>query len=92
MVINMVENFLIMLNSLLQIQLILIKRSDSKKQEEVTVDLIGNKIADKLTRVSKTSPKSNSETNEEGILTEKYISPELRETIIDDLRLKEENF
>ena len=92
MVINMVEIFLIMLNSLLQIQLILIKKSDSKKQEEVTVDLIGNKIADKLTRVSKTSPKSNSETNEEGILREKYISPELRETIIDDLRLKEENF
>ena len=88
----MVENFLIMLNSLLQIQLILIKKSDSKKQEEVTVDLIGNKIADKLTRVSKTSPKSNSETNEEEILREKYISPELRETIIDDLRLKEENF
>ena len=31
-------------------------------------DLIGNKIADKITRASKTSPKNNSETNEEKIL------------------------
>ena len=45
-----------------------------------------------LQEVSKTSPKTNSETNEEEILREKYILPELRETIIDDLRLKEENF
>ena len=87
----MVKNFLIMLNSLLQIQLKLYQKEWFKKTTR-TVDLIGNKNADKLTRVSKTSPKSNSETNEEEILREKYISPELRETIIDDLRLKEENF
>ena len=37
------------------------------------------------------SPKNNSETNEEEILREKYISPEQRQQIIDDLRLKEEN-
>ena len=36
-----------------------------KKQEEATGDLIRNKIADKITTASKTSPKSNSETNEE---------------------------
>ena len=60
-----------------------------KKQEEATGDLIGNKIADKITTASKTSPKSNSETNEE---KKKYISPELRQKFIDDLRLKEENF
>ena len=29
--------------------------------------------------------------NEEEILREKYISPELRQRIIDDLRLKDEN-
>ena len=58
----MVKSFLIMLNSLLQIQL---------KQY-----LIGNKIADKITRVSKTSPKNNSETNVEEILRERYISPD----------------
>ena len=58
----MVKSFLIMLNSLLQIQL---------KQY-----LIGNKIADKITRVSKTSPKNNSETIVEEILRERYISPD----------------
>ena len=63
-----------------------------QKIAEVTGNLIGNKIADKIIRASKTSPKNNSETNEEEILREKYISPELRQKIIDDLRLKEENF
>ena len=43
-------------------------------------------------RVSKTSPKNNSETNEEEILWEKYISQELRQKIVVDLRLKEEKF
>ena len=55
-------------------------------------DLIGNKIVDKVTRTSKTSPKNNLETNEEEKIKEKYISPELRQKIIDDLKLKEENF
>ena len=57
------------------------------KTADATGDLIGNKIADKITRSSKTSPKSNLETNEE-ILREKYISSELGQKIIDDLRLK----
>ena len=48
---------------------------------EVTGDLIENKIADKITRVSKTSPHNNLETNEV-ILREKHISSDLR------LRLK----
>ena len=59
---------------------------------EATGDLIENRIADKTTRVSKTSPKNYLETNEEEIHWEKYISPELRQKIIDDLRLKEQNF
>ena len=50
-----------------------------QRTAEETGDLIGNKIADKITRVSKTSPKNNSETNEEEMLREKYISPELRQ-------------
>ena len=54
--------------------------------------MIGTKIADKTTRVSKTSPHNNSETNKEEILRERYISPELRKKIINDLRLKEENY
>ena len=44
---------------------------------EATVDLIGNKIADRITKVSKTSPKNISETNKE-ILREIFILPELR--------------
>ena len=56
---------------------------------EATGNMKGNKIADKITRVSKTSPKNNSETNEEVTISEKYISPELRQKTIDDLRLKE---
>ena len=62
-----------------------------KKTAEETGDLFGKKIADKITRVSKTSPKNNSETNEEKILKEKYISLKLRQKVIDVLRLKEEN-
>ena len=37
------------------------------------------------------SPKNKSETNEEEMVIEKYISPELRLKIIDDSKLKEEN-
>ena len=63
-----------------------------QKTEKASSDLIGNKIADKITRASKTSPKNNLETNEEEMLRERYISPELRQKFINDLRLKEENF
>ena len=43
-------------------------------------------------QVSKPSPQNNSETKEEEILRERYISAELRQKIINDLRLKEENY
>ena len=49
-----------------------------QKTAEATSDLIGNKFADKITRVSKTSSQNNLETNEE-IVKEKHISPELRQ-------------
>ena len=49
-----------------------------QKTAEVTGDLIGNKFADKITRVSKTLSQNNLETNEE-IIKEKHISPELRQ-------------
>ena len=59
--------------------------------------MIGNKISDKITKVSRTSTQSNLETvtNEEEnvgltyieIPTKRYISPEERQKIIDDLRL-----
>ena len=56
---------------------------------EATGDIIGNKVANIITRSQKASPWNNLETNEE-ILKEKYTSPELRQKIFDDLRLKEE--
>ena len=55
--------------------------------------MIGNKIADKITSVSKRSAKElpNDETKEEDVETttykKKYISPEERQQIIDELRL-----
>ena len=45
-----------------------------QKTAEATGDFIGNIIADRITRGSKTSPKNNSETSEEEILREIYIS------------------
>ena len=55
-----------------------------QKTAEPSRDLIGNKIADKITRVSKTSPQNNSEIKEEEILRERYISPEKTKQIIKD--------
>ena len=63
-----------------------------QKTPEATGDLIGNKIADSIMKVSKTSPKNNSETSEEDILRERFIPPGLRHKIINELRLKEENY
>ena len=58
---------------------------------EATGDLIGNKIVDRITKVSKNSQQNNSDkvTNEHGkeIPKERYISPEERQKIIEDLRL-----
>ena len=46
-----------------------------------TGDLIGYKIADKITRSLKTWQQNNSETNEEETFREKYISPKLRQKV-----------
>ena len=53
-----------------------------QKTAEATRDLIGNKIADKITSIGK--PKEKEKTKE---IEEIYISPEKRQQIIDDLRL-----
>ena len=68
------------------------KKSLISKTAKDFGDFIGNEITDKITRVSKTSPKNNSITNEEEMLREKNIPTELRQKIIDDLRLKKENY
>ena len=52
-----------------------------QKTAEVTGDLIGNQIADKITSVGKPKEKKTRD------LEEIYISPEKRQQIIDDLRL-----
>ena len=54
-----------------------------KETAKATGDLIGNKIADKITSTSK---KSYDEVNNE-IPKERYISPKERQKIIDELKL-----
>ena len=71
----------------------MLQKEQLKKTAEAIGDLIGNKIADKITSVSKKYPKelhskdlSSDEANIE-IPKERYISPQERQQIIDDLRL-----
>ena len=62
-----------------------------QKKAETTGDLIGNKIADKITSVSKKKPNNNNNNNNEDVeLTthkERYISPGERLQIFNELRL-----
>ena len=65
-----------------------------QKRTEATCDLIGNKIADKTTSVSKKKSAKelpNDETKEEDVeiatSKKRYISPEERKQIIEELRL-----
>ena len=87
---NTGRDFLIMLNNLPQMHLKL------PQKEEATVDLIGNKIADKITKISRSLPQNNSEMirnetenikHDKVIPKERYISPEGRHKVTDDLRL-----
>ena len=60
-----------------------------QKTAEATGDLVGNKIADKITIVSKRSTKKLPTIDEDIELTTHkkiYISPEERQQIIDELR------
>ena len=54
---------------------------------EGTSDLIGNKIADRIIKVSKSSKAAINEHDKE-IHKERYTSPAKKQEIIDDLRLK----
>ena len=65
------------------------KKRVIKRIAEVTGDLIGNKIANRITKVSKSSQQNNLETitNEHDEETPTERSPEERQKIIDDLRL-----
>ena len=69
-----------------------------QKTAEATGDLIGNKITDKITIVSKKSTKelhNNDATEEDGEITtykKRYMYPEERQQIIDELRLVPKNY
>ena len=70
------------------------KKSAIQKTADATGDLVGNKIADKLTSVSKKSTKKLPTIDEDAELTtpkKRYISPEERQQIIDELRLAPKN-
>ena len=61
-----------------------------QKTAEATGDLIGNKIADRITSVSKKPSNNNNNNNEDVEITahkKRYISPEERQQIINELRL-----
>ena len=64
-----------------------------QKAAEATGDLVGNKIEDKITSVSKKSTKKLRTIDGDVELTthKRYISPEERQQIIDELRLIPKN-
>ena len=66
-----------------------------QKTAEATGVLVGNKIADKITSVSKKSTKKLPTIDKDEELTthkKRYISPEERQQIIDELRLVPRNY
>ena len=66
-----------------------------QKTAEATGDLVGSKIADKITSISKKSTKKLPPIDEDAELTthkKRYISPEERQQIIDELRLVPKNY
>ena len=66
-----------------------------QKPAEATVDLVGNKIADKITGISKKKSNNNNNINNDVELVshkKRYISPDERPQIIDELRLVPKNY
>ena len=64
-----------------------------QKTAKATDDLIDNKIADKITSISKKKSDNNNNNDNVELTTPKkrYISPEERQQIIDELRLVPKN-
>ena len=58
-----------------------------QKTAEATGDLVGNKISDKITSASKKKSNNNNDYVELAIRKKRYISPEERQQIINELRL-----
>ena len=77
----------------------LLQKQQFKKTAEATGDLIGNKIADKITSVSKkksTKELPNNDGAEEDVeittYKKRYLSPEERQQVFDELRLVSKNY
>ena len=92
----MARNFLIVLKNLLQVQKKTASKRAIQKTGQETGDLIGNKIADKITSVSKKASNNNNINNnninnneyvEITALKKRYISPQERQQIVNELRL-----
>ena len=66
-------------------------KREIQKSAEATGDLFGNKMAHKITKISKTSKQNISKSvkneHDKEIPEERYISPGERQKVIDDLRL-----
>ena len=62
-----------------------------QKTAEAAGDLIGNKIADKITSISKKKSDNKDDDVELTTPEKRYISPEERQQIIDELRLVPKN-
>ena len=94
LLINTVKNLLIVLKKSTSDAIKTASKRANQKTAEATGDLIGNKIANKITSVSKKPSKelhNNTETRKEDVEIatpkKRYISPEERKQIIDELRL-----
>ena len=91
----MARNFLIVLKNLQQVQKKTASKRAIQKTGQETGDLIGNKIAEKITSVSKKASNNNINNNninnneyvEIAALKKRYISPQERQQIVNELRL-----
>ena len=83
--VNIVKEFLISLSNLLQMNLQLPRKGQFQKTAEAIGDLIGSKIADRITKISKRSQQSNSETitNEhKKEIPKKYLQKKNRKLLV----------
>ena len=89
----MVKNVLIVLKKSTTDAIKTASKIAIQKTTEVTGDLIGNKSEDKITSVSaelcstKKAIENNNTNSETEVPKERYISPEKRQQIINELRL-----
>ena len=85
----MVKNLLILLKNLPANAIQTASKIAIQKIAEATGDLVGNKMADRITSVSKRSHNEEIHSNEINNETpkERYISPKERQQIIDELTL-----